>query len=166
MTIKWNSNSYNGLFLLAFSIFFISLTPSQVPLYEASDALSPRLVPYIVLTLIGIFGLILIVTSQNNKENSDEKSETNDSNNEIDESRSWSDLAVFVGICLFITLLAEKIGFTFASIICLVIALKVFSVKKLHMILLIGIGLPILIDIGFRYLQIYLPLGFWGNIIY
>lgn len=160
---KLNASFYQGLFLVVFALFFIAVTPAQIDLYEGSDALSPRFIPYIVLTIIGFFGIILILQSFK-KENVETQQE-----NESEEGKgqkSLRDLLIFIGVCIFILLASEFIGYTFAAIIALIATLIAFKVRPLYKVILIGVIVPILIELLYRALEIYLPLGFWENILY
>lgn len=160
---KLNSSFYQGLFLVVFALFFIAVTPSQIDLYEGSDALSPRLIPYVVLTILGVFGIILIL--QSFRKTNVAKQQENDSE-EGKKEKSLRDLLIFIGVCLFILLTSEFLGYTFAAIIALITTLIAFKIRPLYKVILIGVIVPILIEVLYRALEIYLPLGFWENILY
>lgn len=167
-----NEDFYNGFLLLTFSIVLILMTPSQVPLYEGSDALSPRLIPYITLTLISVIGFIMMLSALLSgrkkisvQEDLDQEKE-NDGLKKLLEERNLKDLVIFILISLLIIVFAEFIGFTFASMIGLFAGLIAFGAKSKLNILAVSIFVPLVIEIGYRLMGIYLPLGFWENIIY
>jgi len=163
---KLNASFYQGLFLVVFALFFIAVTPSQIDLYEGSDALSPRLIPYFVLTMLGILGIVLILQSFRKSKTETQDKAVSDQSEEGKGETSFRDLMIFIGVCIFILLTAEFLGYTFAAIIALIATLIAFKVKPLYKVIIIGVIVPILIELLYRALEIYLPLGFWENIFY
>lgn len=160
---KKNLDLLSGFFLLFFSVLLMILTPSQVPLYDGSDALSPRFLPYIVFFLIALLSVILIFQSMKRKKVIDKEEKMEE---EEKLKVSLRDLFFFIAIPLFILSFSKWIGFTFASIIGLAAGLQVFGVKPWYKILLPSVLIPLIVEVGYRQLEIYLPLGFWENIIY
>lgn len=164
---KMDSTFYQGLGTVIFGLFFILITPSQVDLYEGSDALSPRLIPYVILTLIILCGITLMIQSLYKKSDvtyvEDESLYIEET---VIEKTSITDLLIFIVTPLFILFTAEHIGYTVVAVISLFILLMYYNVRPWYKALIVSFIIPICIELLYRTLGIYLPLGILENIFY
>lgn len=167
---KLDGTFYQGLGTVIFGIVFMLVTPSQVKIYQGSDALSPRLIPYIILSLIVVCGVILMFQSLFKKPNLvaevQEQIMIEDNSSDTTESKSITDLLIFIATPVFILFTAEHIGYTVIAIISLFILLMYYNVRPWYKALIVSLIVPICIELLYRTLGIYLPLGILENLIY